>query len=212
MYVRKVDDQTLTFRVSGKLWMRSLVMSDVETGTEWSHLLGRAMSGKLKDKVLEPIVSDMVTWSAWRRDHPRTTVLHMSPTVHHYTRDFYRNPAKFVLGFQAGGKHYALPMNVLVEDPLRTFQVSDQALLATFDKEGAVVRLFDPSVDGRRLDFVRINDQTMRDKETDSLWDLRRGVATEGRLAGKELKQRVGIMSYRVAWQNFHPDSSDIEF
>ena len=48
MYVRQVNDLTLTFRVSGKLWNRSLIMSDVETRTEWSHLLGRAMAGKLK--------------------------------------------------------------------------------------------------------------------------------------------------------------------
>ncbi|MCP4508275.1 MAG: DUF3179 domain-containing protein, partial [Fuerstiella sp.] len=35
MYVREVDDRRLTLQVSGKLWMRSLVMSDVETKTEW---------------------------------------------------------------------------------------------------------------------------------------------------------------------------------
>ena len=58
--------------------MRSLIMSDVETNTEWSHLLGRGMAGTHKDKVLTSIVSDMVTWTAWRDQYPETTALDMS--------------------------------------------------------------------------------------------------------------------------------------
>ena len=96
MYVREVDGQELTLRVSGKLWMRSLVMSDVETKTEWSHLLGRGMKGQLKGKQLKAIVADMVTWSAWREEFPDTTVLDMRNTSRNYTRDFYRNGKEFV--------------------------------------------------------------------------------------------------------------------
>lgn len=212
MYVRKIDDQVLTFRVSGKLWMRSLVMSDVETGTEWSHLLGRGMQGKLKGRVLEPIVSDMVTWAAWRQDFPDTTVLNMSNTSRNYSREFYRDPTRFVFGFEAGGKTWALPMAKLFKKPVHSFRIGDQSLLATFDRQGAVTRLFDTTFNGQRLEFVQVDDETMKDSQTQSRWVIRNGKAIEGPLAGRQLKQRVGIMSFRKAWKNFHPDSLDVEF
>ncbi|MCP4885719.1 MAG: DUF3179 domain-containing protein [Planctomycetaceae bacterium] len=77
MYVRELEQQTLTLRVSVKLWMRSLVTSDLETGTAWSHLLGRGMSGQLEGKVLKPLFSDMLTWSAWRERFPSSKVLEL---------------------------------------------------------------------------------------------------------------------------------------
>ena len=53
MYARTVDDQTLTFAVSGLLWNRSLVMIDKETRSLWSHLLGESMQGPLQGKPLD---------------------------------------------------------------------------------------------------------------------------------------------------------------
>ena len=38
------------------------------------------------------------------------------------------------------------------------------------------------------------------------------GESVEGPLKGTRLEQRVGIMSFRKAWMNFHPDSRDVEF
>ena len=192
--------------------MRSLVMSDVETKTEWSHLLGRGMKGKLKGKTLEPIVTDMVTWAAWREEFPETTVLDMSNTSRNYTREFYKDPSRFVFGFQAGGKTWALPMAELMRKPVHSFRIGEAQLLAAFDKQGMSTRLFDASVGDRDLEFIALDDETMQDKQTQSQWSIRRGKAVAGPLSGTELKQRVGIMSFRKAWQNFHPRSVDVEF
>jgi hypothetical protein len=52
----------------------------------------------------------------------------------------------------------------------------------------------------------------MQDTTSRSLWKISTGAAFEGPMAGRSLEQRVGIMSFRKAWQNFHPDSTDIEF
>ena len=212
MYVREIDDQVLTFRVSGKLWMRSLIMSDIETGTEWSHLLGRGMSGKLKNKMLQPIVTDMVTWAAWRKDYPDTTVLDMPNTSRKYTRDFYRDPTRFVFGFEANAKPWALPMAQLVKKPVHSFRAGDLWLLAAFDKQGVATRLFDTTVDDQRLEFVQVDDETMQDTRTQSRWRISSGEAIDGPYSGTRLKQRVGIMSFRKAWHNFHPDSKDVAF
>jgi hypothetical protein len=70
VYDRTVNEKLLTLCVSGQLWNRSLVMLDIETRSLWSHILGEAMAGELKGQLLKPIPSDMVTWAAWKRDHP----------------------------------------------------------------------------------------------------------------------------------------------
>ena len=130
MYVRELDERTLTFQVSGKLWMRSLVMMDVETKTEWAHLLGEGMTGQLKGKTLKPLITDMVTWDAWKAQHPDTTVLNMSRTSRNYVREFYRDPARFVFGFEFDGRTWALPMQDMKEHPVHQFEIAGTALLA----------------------------------------------------------------------------------
>ena len=192
--------------------MHSLVMGDMETGTEWSHLLGRGMLGSLKDRELQPIVTDMVTWEAWKNDHPDTTVLDMSKTSKNYSRDFYQNPTRFVFGFVAGGKPWTLPMADLVKNPVHSFRLGDQSLLAAFDAKGVATRLFDATVDGRNLTFHQVDDATMKDNQTQSRWGISSGEAMAGPLQGKRLKQRVGIMSFSKAWQNFHPESKAVAF
>jgi hypothetical protein len=192
--------------------MRSLVMSDVETDTEWAHLLGRAMAGKLKGKVLTPLVTDMVTWATWREQFPQTTLLNLPPTSQNYTREFYRDPNRFVFGFVIGSQAWALPMQKMKQHPVHRFQVEGQSLLATFVDEGAVTHLFDATVDGMPLDFTAIDQTTMKDQQTGSVWKIVSGQAISGPLQGTLLKQHVGIMSFRRAWMNFHPDSDDVPF
>ena len=212
MYVRQVEEQTLTFRVSGKLWMRSLVMSDLETNTEWSHLLGRAMAGKLKGKVA-PTVGD-------RHDD-------LGRLEGRLSRDNRAEHAADVAGIlprllsRSGevrvwisGRPFnvALPMQSMLNHPVHQFAIDGESLLATFDKASTATRLFSVKVDDRELDFKQIDDQQMQDTQTGSRWRISNGEAIGGELKGKRLTQRVGIMSFRKAWQNFHPDSKDVEF
>ena len=192
--------------------MRSLVMSDVETNSEWAHLLGRAMAGKLKGKVLRPLITDMVTWKVWLEQYPQTTVLKMSATAKDFTRDFYRDRSRFVFGFAIGSKSFALPMEKMSDHPLHAFKLFDESLIATFDRNGTSTHLFDAELDGEVLEFALADDGTMKDRQTGSVWKTTTGQAVSGPMKGKSLRQRVGIMSFRKAWINFHPESSDVEF
>ena len=212
MYVRQVEDQELTLRVSGKLWMRSLVMSDLETGSEWAHLLGRAMKGPLRGKELKPLVSDMVTWAVWKETHPETTVMRMPARRTDYTSLFYRDPTRFVFGLKVNGKAWALPLADLQTVPLLSFEIEDQPLLATYDAPGVVPRLFSRKSKGQVLEFSQTQDRRMKDAQTGSIWSCRTGRAIQGPLTGSQLEQHVGIMSFRKAWQDFHPNSNDVLF
>jgi Protein of unknown function (DUF3179) len=207
VYVRQIDDQVLTLQVSGKLWMRSLVMRDVETHTEWAHLLGRGMAGPLKDRKLKPLITDMVTWSVWKSMHPDTTVLNMPRTSKHYDSDFYSNADRFVFGFDVNGETRSVLMSRLQTTPVINCVVAEKPLLVTFNKQGAVCHLFDRVVDDQVLQFSSRNETTMTDDMTGTVWTILDGEAVEGPLKGTLLKQRVGIMSFRRAWQSFHPDS-----
>lgn len=191
--------------------MRSLIMSDVETNTEWSHLLGRGMKGKHKAKTLEPIVSDMLTWSAWREQFPDTTVLAMSRTAEVFTKDVFEDPQKYVVGFHVKGLPYMVPMKLFATQSILSVTLKEQPLLIAMDEEGSVVRLFDASVDHRELTFFNDDKEQLRDQETKSTWDRRTGEAIQGELKGSKLDQLVGIMSYRKAWLNFHPTSKTVE-
>ena len=187
-------------------------MSDVETETEWSHLLGRGMAGKLKGKELVPIISDMVTWDVWRSEYPNTSALKMSRTSENYTREFYDNPTRFVFGVKIAGRAWSLAMDQMLKRPVHNMELGEQRFVATFHSDGAVASLFSREVAGQTLDFEQVNATTMKDRQTGTLWSMIGGKALEGTKKGQRLQPQFGIMSYRKAWKTFYPDSSDVEF
>jgi len=205
-----VNDRELTFCVSGQLWNRSLVMLDVETESLWSHILGEAMRGPLEGAVLESLPSDMVTWEAWRREHPATTVLNLPRTARAYTRQFYKQPETFVVGFQVDDDFYHVPFATLRRQPLLEATIGKQPLLISFDPESTSIRLLSRHVKERVLDFAADEQGRMQDRQTDSTWNRATGLATEGPLAGSRLRQLVGIFSFANVWRTFHPDSREV--
>ncbi|MBI2481019.1 MAG: DUF3179 domain-containing protein, partial [Planctomycetia bacterium] len=75
-----------------------------------------------------------------------------------------------------------------------------------------VVHLFDRTIAGQTLDFEQVDAATMKDRQTDSQWSILSGRAIGGAMNGKRLTPRVGIMSFKSAWENFHPESKPIDF
>jgi len=191
--------------------MRSLVMRDLETGSEWAHLLGKAMAGKLKGRELKPLITDMVTWQRWQDAHPKTTVLDMRRKTFDYLSDFYRDRANFVLGFMNDGQAWALPMNTISKRTVGQFQLDGEPFVATFDAAGVAIFLFSSRLGEETLKFERIDTRFMRDLSTGSRWSIATGRAVVGPHKGKRLEQQIGIMSYRKAWSNFHPESKDVK-
>ncbi len=151
----------------------------------------------------------MVTWAAWKKQHPKTTVVNLSRTHKEFTKDFYKNPADFVLGWVVGGEAFSCSFAVLQKKPVLSVTEAKSALVVTFDPNSTAARLFSRRMDGEDLTFVADKPGFMRDKETGTLWDLT-GLAVEGKLNGKRLEAQVGIVSFTQAWKTFHPDSKVI--
>jgi hypothetical protein len=96
---------------------------------------------------------------------------------------------------------------------------------AFYYEDVAEVRVINDSLDGTPVvvwaennDFTayvrRLDDQTLTfvlegdeivDLETGSIWDLRRGLAKEGSLAGEGLQSVPSLSSYDWAFEDFYP-------
>jgi hypothetical protein len=74
-FSRVVDERTLEFGVSGKLYKSALVMYDRQTNSLWLHFEGRAIQGPLTGTRLELIPVQLLAFGEWRRQHPRGSVL-----------------------------------------------------------------------------------------------------------------------------------------
>jgi Protein of unknown function (DUF3179) len=72
---REVRGHTLTLGVSGLLLHANQVLYDRETGSLWSQLAERALSGRYRGTRLRPVPLAQVTWSEWLHAHPDTRVL-----------------------------------------------------------------------------------------------------------------------------------------
>jgi len=209
---RKVEDKTLTLIVSGKLWNRSLVMADKETGTEWSHLLGRGMKGPLKGVELEPLPADMTTWAAWKERYPKTTVLNLSRKRRfNYDKDFYKRPEQFVLGWLIGADSFHVSYATLNKKPVLNLTVAETPVVVTYHADSTSARVFSRKLGDRLLTFEASEGEAMKDEQTGSTWNRATGVATDGALKGNTLEHHVGIPSFKRAWNIFHPESELIE-
>lgn len=68
-------DIDLTFGVSGLLYNSDVLLYDYRTGSLWSQILSRAISGPLKGLAIPAIPAAHTTWRDWRARHPDTQVL-----------------------------------------------------------------------------------------------------------------------------------------
>ena len=209
MYASQVDGNKLTFGVSGKLWNRSLIMYDEQTNSDWSHILGKAMAGPLKDQQLTQLPSVMTDWKSWSEAHPQSSVLWMSATSDAYRRGFYRHqPERFVLGITDEEDSMAWGFDVLSRQPVVHGEFKGQQVVAVFDRGSVTARLYSRHVDEQTLAFALDDQGQLCDAETGTIWDPITGRAIAGNLQGRSLTALPAILSYRKTWRMFHPDST----
>ncbi len=211
MYVREIDGEKLNFQVSGMLWKRSLVMRDLETGTLWSHLLGRGMRGQHQGLQLEILPAAMTNWQDWRARHPDTTLLAMSRTARAYTDRAWRDASSFVYGLPRGAiadseAAPAVSLATLQRNQIVPLEAGDTALIVTHHPTGGSAHAYLARIEaGDTLSFERIDADTMRDIKTGSIWQVLTGKAIAGSHKGKRLTEIPGTISFRHAWEDFFP-------
>jgi len=186
-------------------------MVDQETGSLWSHLLGRAMSGPMKGTNLKMLPGLMTDWKTWQQMHPQTTVVTLSRTSTNYRREFYRRPEQFVVGIAEGDAARAWPFDQLLEQPVVNDSFEDKPLVVVFDAQSKTAFLFDRRV-GQKAVELTLRGGRLTDEQSGAVWDARTGqvmtnIAISNGVNVADLTPIPGIVSYRHTWEVFHPKS-----
>lgn len=87
-----INGRLLHFGVTGSLYLRNAVYYDRETGSLWSQILAESVAGPMTGAGMKILPAENVSWAAWRKAHPETTVL--SPQTGYgwdYRKDPYRD-------------------------------------------------------------------------------------------------------------------------
>ncbi len=179
-------------------------MRDDRTGSEWSHILGTCVAGKLKDTKLKLVPSIITSWKSWRESHPHTTVSVLSRTAPEFNVDMYDQPDGFLVGLRHGGEVVAYPLAELLEHPVINDTVGDEPIVVAYDPKETGAMIFRRTLDDAVIDFdAQDGDFT----GGGSRWNRTTGIALDGPHKGKRLLRLSAILSFANAWRRFHPNA-----
>jgi hypothetical protein len=200
---RRIDGQAYTFGNAGALYRNAMTWWDHTTESIWSQPWGRAIRGELKGVELFLLPSQLTTWSAWKSEHPQTLVMNSGYSRLSVFREQF--DPDFVVGLLLAGEAKAFYYGDVAAAGVVNDFVGDVPVMvwAADNNFHAYVR----QVDDRLLTF-RVQDGELIDEETGSTWDVTRGLATDGPLAGQGLQSVPSSSAYDWAWLDFYPDSA----
>jgi hypothetical protein len=72
IFQRRVEGKTLTFKKAQLQGKKMPFVADAETSSVWEGLSGRAVQGRLKGKILEPLPATPSFWFGWVDHYPNT--------------------------------------------------------------------------------------------------------------------------------------------
>ena len=226
MYAREIDGTVYTFGVTGKLLRNNLVMFDHQTNSEWSQLLGEALTGPLTGTRLRHMPTSLMTWQEWREQYPNTLALKkparrvLDPYVLYYNSDRAgvfgetvkddRLPTKaLVIGMIIDRTPIAYSYESLLQEKIINDRVNDKQLLVVINMDSYSVAVFDRTVDDQTLTFAPVGGggYEIKDKETGTLWNALTGRAVEGPLLNKSLDKLPFTPAFWFGWKDNYPDT-----
>ncbi len=148
--------RALVFGVSGLLYNSDVLLFDRNTESLWSQILGKAVTGRLKNAKLPQLAAFHTSWKDWFGRHPETEVLSLSTgALRDYRRDPYAgyeksrrlyfdvalrsdlelHPKERVVGVEVNGVHKAYPFSALsaLENPVLNDEIEGTSLTIHFD-------------------------------------------------------------------------------
>jgi len=208
VYARPLHQgRPLTFGVSGMLWRASLIMFDRETGSLWSHVTGKAVTGPLQGLELKRLPGLHTTWNLWQSSHPGTLVL--DKRGRHSLLRPQRSANAYALGLVVEGAAVGFPFSELGRQPLAHLTVAMHPLLVVYIKPAATAVAFRREVGGRALTFHRLvregSSWLMENHETGSRWNAVTGEVVSGPFEGQRLPHVPATQAYLSSWRELYP-------
>lgn len=182
--------------------MQAMTWWDHETESIWSQPWGRAIVGDLKGVNLFLLPSKISSWISWRSQHPNTLVL--LDDINQMPNLRQKFDPDFVIGVTLADDAKAYRFEDVAEqgvinDTLGTVPV---LIWASGDTFHTYIR----DIGGQTLTFYEENGR-LQDHQTNSTWNIVRGLATEGPLQGQALQALPSLTAYLNHWFDFYPDS-----
>lgn len=159
---RVIDDQALSFGVSGLLYYSNVLLYDQQTNSLWSQIMSEAISGPMKGKNLEPIPVTRMKWSEWKKTNAQDLVLSRKTGFNFdYGKAVYVGYDKtqqipfpvesesrelknkeMVIGISINGEHKAYPLKKLKKKPL-TDELGGTKITVRYSKENQSATIAD---------------------------------------------------------------------
>ena len=190
------------FGNAGALFMTAMTWYDHSTGSIWSQPWGRAIQGELKGLELFLLPSQITTWSSWIAEHPGTLVMVNDEHLLGVFREQF--DPDFVIGLILGEDAKGYYFRDVRSEGIINDAVGEHPVMLWADEENfhAYLRL----VGEQELTFDQVSGE-IRDRETGSRWDIVRGFALDGPLAGSALQPVPSTTAFDWAWVDFYPQS-----
>lgn len=181
-----IDNQRLSFGVSGLLYNSDVLMYDRQTNSLWSQLMMHAVTGSMKGQTLSFIEAEQTTWGDWRQRHPQTQVLSDKTG---YNRDYSRSPYQ---GYE--------------QVPTLFFPVAKVSdLMASKQKVLGV------AVDGKfkaySLADLKAAGKILKDNLNGTDYTINFNSTSKSATVSHASKPLVYITTYWFAWYTFHPET-----
>lgn len=163
-YSANIGGENTTFGVSGLLYNSDVLLYDRESGSLWSQLLSKSISGKHKGTDLEMLALNHTSWQAWKLEHPETLVLsNKTGFSRDYTKTPYGNydnsqslyfpvnklnteyhPKEYAIGLKINGKTKVYPFAELskIKSPYKD-HFQEQDLIILFDAQNRTGKILD---------------------------------------------------------------------
>ena len=184
--------------------MRAMTWYDHETESVWSQPWGMAIAGPLEGTRLLQIPARIIPWDAWVTEHPDTMVLKTKSGPFNARRQYFTSG--YVIGIALGENAKAYPFTPASKEGVINDFIGPLPVLVFADQQTKAAYSYLRKVNDQVLEFD-LQEGILVDIQTGSVWNVARGIATDGPLRGQVLRSIPYITSYDWAWEDFYPHS-----
>ncbi len=227
LYSRKLNDQVLSFGISGQLYEGNIVLYDQETDSRWLQMKGEGISGPLAHNRLTQTQSPSSTTWEKVKNLENLKVLKPVRKLEYYRSIHNRilkdqfglqtvlpngqpdprlDPYDLGIGISVHGESLFVPVSVAYSCRMIQMEVGGWSLVVVRDEKD-IIGIYRRFFGGQRLSF-KLHDygKKLIETKTQSIWDFN-GRCIEGSLKGERLDSPRYSQAYWYSWSKIHPKS-----